>query len=62
MPKWLQIISDIFPLTQGIKLMKGTSLGLPLHDIYISLIVLSAITVVCVAISIRFFKWDKKQQ
>ena len=62
MPKWLQIISDILPLTQGIKLMKGTSLGLPLNDIYIPLIVLSAITVVCMAVAIRFFKWDKKQK
>lgn len=62
MPKWLQVISDIFPLTQGIKLMKGTSLGTQINDIYIPLIVLSVITVVCTALAIRFFKWDKKQK
>ena len=62
MPKWLQIISDILPLTQGIKLMKGTSLGLPLHDIYIPLIVLTAIKYVAlhsIPETHRYKRYDK---
>lgn len=58
MPVPLQKISDVMPLTQGIKLMKGTSLGLPLNDIIIPVIAMILIAVVCIFISVRFFKWE----
>jgi len=58
MPKVLQKVSDVMPLTQGIKLLKATSLGLPVGNIWLPLIVMIAIAVLCIGISIRFFRWE----
>ncbi|AFS77459.1 ABC transporter, permease protein [Gottschalkia acidurici 9a] len=58
MPTSLQRISDILPLTQGIKLLKATSLGLPIHASLSSIIIMVSIMVVCVSVSIRFFRWE----
>lgn len=58
MPKAAQTAMDFLPLTQGIKLLKASSLGLPAHNVLLSVIVLAAVTVVCVIVSIRFFKWE----
>ena len=59
MPTALQRVADIFPLTQGIKLLKSASLNLSISDsvmpIYITIIIL---TVVCSMVSIKFFKWE----
>ena len=45
-------------LTQGIKLLKATSLGLPAENGMASLIVMAVIAVVCGGLSIRFFQWE----
>lgn len=58
MPKAMQNIVSIFPLTQGIKLLKATSLGLPIENVFISIIIMSVISVICIVISICFFKWE----
>lgn len=58
MPSALQKISDILPLTHGIKLLKAASLGLPASDMVIPVIIMVGIAVVCIVISIRFFKWE----
>ncbi len=58
MPKALQTISNIFPMTQGIKLLKNTSLGLSSGDIHIQIIIMAVVSIVCVVLSIKFFKWD----
>ncbi len=58
MPTALQKISDIFPLTQGIKLLKSASLGTPIHDVLLSLIILVLIAILCIVISLKFFKWE----
>lgn len=58
MPASLQRIADVMPLTQGIKLLKATSLGLPVEGVLFSLAVMAIIAVVCGGISIRFFKWE----
>lgn len=58
MPKAMQNIVSIFPLTQGIKLLKATSLGLPIENVFISVIIMSVISVICIVISICFFKWE----
>lgn len=58
MPVALQKVADILPLTQGIKLLKSTSLGLVAESILIPVIVMIVISVVCISISIKFFKWD----
>ena len=55
MPAALQKVADVLPLTQGIKLLKATSLGLPAENGMASLIVMAVIAVVCGGLSIRFF-------
>lgn len=58
MPAVLQKLADLLPLTQGIKLLKAVSLGLPAENVMASLAVMAVITVVCGGVSIRFFKWE----
>ncbi|WHH58555.1 ABC transporter permease [Petroclostridium sp. X23] len=58
MPASLQRIADVMPLTQGIKLLKATSLGLPAQGVLFPLAAMAIIAVVCGGISIRFFKWE----
>lgn len=58
MPVSLQKIADILPLTQGIKLLKAISLGLPAENILIPLAVMTAVAVVCGGIAICFFRWE----
>jgi ABC-2 type transport system permease protein len=58
MPVALQKAADILPLTQGIKLLKAASLGLPIDSIFIPVVVMIVITVICITISLRFFKWE----
>ena len=58
MPTALQRVADLLPLTQGIKLLKAASLGLPIGNVLIPVIVMIAIAVVCITISHRLFKWE----
>lgn len=58
MPKAMQKVADFMPLTQGIKLLKGASLGLQLDNILVPIIVMVAISVVCIGLSIRYFRWE----
>ena len=58
MPAVLQRVADILPLTQGIKLLKGTSLDLPLDNIFFPVVLMEIIIVVCTGISLKFFKWE----
>lgn len=58
MPPVLQKAADFMPLTQGIKLIKAASLGLPLGDVFVPIITMIVITVVCTIISLRFFRWE----
>lgn len=58
MPKALQRIADVLPLTHGIKLLKAASLGLPYDSALVPIIVMVMIAVVCVGVSMRFFRWE----
>lgn len=58
MPAALQKAADILPLTQGIKLLKAASLGLSVESVLIPVIVMIVLAVICIAISLRFFKWE----
>ena len=58
MPAVLQKLADLLPLTQGIKLLKAASLGLPAENVMASLAVMAVITGVCGGSSIRCFKWE----
>ena len=58
MPEALQRVADFMPLTQGIKLLQATSLGLPMDSVLTPIIVMATIAVTCVTVSIRFFRWE----
>lgn len=58
MPKVLQSIADVLPLTQGIKLLKAASLGLPIDNAFLPIIIMAVLAIVCIGVSIKFFKWE----
>lgn len=58
MPTPLQKVADIMPLTQGIKLLKAASLGLPINSVLLPVILMIVIAVICITIALRFFKWE----
>lgn len=58
MPLALQKLADVLPLTQGIKLLKAASLGLPLDGVLLPILITMTIAIVCTAIALRFFKWE----
>ena len=58
MPATLQKIADILPLTQGIKILKNSLLGLAPGNVIAPVIVMILITTVCSAITVKFFKWE----
>lgn len=58
MPPVMQKIVSIFPLTQGIELMKSAFLGLPMENAWLPVVVMVAVTVICTGIAVKFFKWE----
>ena len=58
MPETLQKVADVLPLTQGIKLLKAASLGLPMDSVFLPILIMVALAVICIGISIKFFKWE----
>ncbi len=58
MPTAMQKIVSITPMTQGIKLMKLTFLGLPTTNTWLPIAVMAFVTVICTAIAVKFFKWE----
>lgn len=58
MPSELQKVADVLPLTQGIKILKSASLGLPIENMTVPVIIMVCIAVICIGISLRFFKWE----
>jgi ABC-2 type transport system permease protein len=58
MPKGAQMVSDILPLTQGIKLLKAASLGLPVDDVLVSIFAVAVLAVICIGVALKTFKWE----
>lgn len=58
MPIALQKVSDILPLTQGIKLLKSASLNLSIDNEMLPILVISILTVICIGVAIKFFRWE----
>lgn len=58
MPVTIQRIVDVFPLTQGIKILKNSALGLPVEDALISIVIIIGVAIICTFIGIRYFKWE----
>lgn len=57
-PETLQRVSDILPLTHGVKLLKEISLGLPLTGVEGSILYLCVCIIIGCIISIRCFRWE----
>lgn len=58
MPAALQRIADILPLTQGIKLLKAASLGLPMDDVLLPLVWMAVLSLICIAVTVKVFHWE----
>ncbi|MGN0533917.1 MAG: ABC transporter permease [Eubacterium sp.] len=58
MPQAMQRIMSVFPMTQGIELMKTTFLGLPAQNVWLPIVVMVAVTVICTGVAVKFFKWE----
>ena len=58
MPPVIQKIVGIFPLTQGVELMKSAFLGVPIDNMWVPIVIMIAVTMICMSISVRFFKWE----
>ena len=58
MPNIMKNIVDVFPLTQGIKILKSATLGQPVENIIIPIFIMLIIAVMCSTVAIKFFKWE----
>lgn len=58
MPETMQKAADVLPLTQGIKLLKAASLGLPTDSVFLPITIMVVLGVICTGVSIRFFRWE----
>jgi ABC-2 type transport system permease protein len=59
MPDVMQKVISFFPMTQGIQLMKAAFLGLPVGNPSLPIIIIEVVVIVCLSITIRFFKWER---
>ena len=57
-PDFMQKIVSIFPMTQGIQLMKAAFLDLSVENSGLTIIGMGVVTIVCFSIAIRFFRWE----
>lgn len=58
MPQVMQKIVRVFPMTQGIQLIKSTYLGLPIEQVWQPIFVMTIVTVICCSITIKCFRWE----
>lgn len=58
MPKTMQRIVDIMPLTQGIKILKATMLGEDIKNALVPIVIMIVLGIICTGLAIRFFKWE----
>ena len=58
MPKAKQKIVSVFPLTQGLTMMKNTFSGISTGSILLPICVMFVLTTVCTVLAIRFFRWE----
>ena len=58
MPKAMQKIVSIFPLTHGLTMMKNTFLGIRTGGVLLPLGVMIGIAALCTILAVRFFRWE----
>ena len=58
MPNIMKNIVDVFPLTQGIKILKSATLGQPVENIIKPIFIMLIIAAICSIVAIKCFKWE----
>lgn len=58
MPTAMQKLVSLFPLTQGITLMKNSFLGISQGNVLLPVGIMLAVTAICTGLAIRFFRWE----
>lgn len=58
MPEMMQKIVALFPLTQGIQLMKAAFLGIHMESIWVPAAVMGIVTILCAGAAVKLFKWE----
>lgn len=58
MPKSMQHVVDVLPLTEGIKILKAVTLGESMGEILLPVIIMVLLAVVCIGCAIKAFKWE----
>lgn len=58
MPKAMQRVADVMPLTQGIKILKSAIVGEPIDHIFLPIGIMLGISMICLYGAIKYFKWD----
>lgn len=58
MPNSMQKIVNVLPLTQGIKILKNATLGLPVDNVTGAIVFMLLITVICSMIGVKCFRWE----
>ncbi|MDP3176823.1 MAG: ABC transporter permease [Spirochaetaceae bacterium] len=58
LPRALRVASEVLPLTQGIKLLKGAVLGSPPEASLVPIVVLSVIAIASYSVSVKYFRWE----
>ena len=58
MPTAMQRIVSVFPLTQGITMMKNAFLGIGAGGVLPPICVMLGVAVLCTVLAVRFFRWE----
>ena len=58
MPKAMQKIVSIFPLTQGLTMMKSTFLGISARSVLLQIGAMLGVAALCTILAVRFFRWE----
>lgn len=58
MPPEIVAFSKLLPLTHCVEILQGTWLGNPLSDFIKAIVILLAISIVCIGVSIKAFRWE----
>lgn len=58
MPRFVQIVADLLPLTQGIKLLKAASLGIPVDQVVFPIAIMLAWTLISTFFAWKYFRWE----
>lgn len=54
----MQKLVSVFPLTQGVMMMKNAFLGVHVGGLLLPVCVMAALTLLCTLLAVRFFRWE----